>query len=133
MLGNTDYSIWALHNVVIVQNKMRRLFPVPYDFDSSGMVSPPYAAPDTRLPIKKLTDRLYRGPCRTVEEFHAAAEPFRAHKSEMFAALETVKELNGSHKNDMKLFLESFFRGIETPEAIKRTFVDGCHTSRSRV
>jgi hypothetical protein len=72
MLGNTDYSIWALHNVVIVQNKMRRLFPVPYDFDSSGMVSPPYAAPDTRLPIKKLTDRLYRGPCRSVEEFHAA-------------------------------------------------------------
>jgi hypothetical protein len=133
MLGNTDYSIWALHNVVIVQNKMRRLFPVPYDFDSSGMVSPPYAAPDTRLPIKKLTDRLYRGPCRTVEEFHAAAEPFRAHKSEMFAALETVKELNGSHKNDMKLFLESFFRAIETPEAIKRTFVDGCHTSRTRV
>jgi hypothetical protein len=133
MLGNTDYSIWALHNVVIVQNKMRRLFPVPYDFDSSGMVSPPYAAPDTRLPIKKLTDRLYRGPCRTVEEFHAAAEPFRAHRAEMFAALESVKDLNGSHKNDMKLFLESFFRGIETPEAIKRTFVDGCHATRTRV
>jgi hypothetical protein len=133
MLGNTDYSIWALHNVVIVQNKMRRLFPVAYDFDSSGMVSPPYAAPDARLPIKKVTERLYRGPCRTVDEFYAAAEPFRAHKAEMFAALESVKELNGSHKSDMKSFLESFFRAVETPEAIKRAFVDGCHTSRTRV
>jgi hypothetical protein len=51
----------------------------------------------------------------------------------MFAALESVKDLNGSHKNDMKLFLETFFRNIETPETIKRTFVDGCHTSRTRV
>jgi hypothetical protein len=133
MLGNTDYSIWALHNVVIVQNKMRKLFPVAYDFDSSGMVSPPYAAPDSRLVIKKVTDRLYRGPCRTVDEFNAAAEPFRAHKTEMFAVLESVKDLNRNHKTDMKAFLESFFHGIETPEAIKRTFVDGCHTSRTRV
>src|SRR5262245_28962039 len=133
MLGNTDYSIWALHNVVIVQNKMRKLFPVAYDFDSSGMVSPPYAAPDARLLIKKVTDRLYRGPCRTVEEFNAAAEPFRARKAEMFAALESVKDLSGNHKTDMRIFLESFFRSIETPEATKKTFVDGCHTSRARV
>src|SRR5215510_3247050 len=112
---------------------MRKLLPKAYDFDSSGMVSPPYAAPDPRLTIKKVTDRLYRGPCRTVEEFNAAAEPFRAHKTEMFAALESVKDLNGNHKTDMKSFLESFFRGIDTPDAIKRTFVDGCHTSRARV
>ena len=39
MLGNTDYSIWTLHNVVIVQDKKRKFFPVPYDFDLSGMVA----------------------------------------------------------------------------------------------
>ena len=133
MLGNTDYSIWALHNVVIVQDKKRTLFPVPYDFDVSGMVHPPYAAPDSRLHLRSVTDRLYRGPCRTVDEFNTAAEPFRAHKADMMAAIESVKELNGTHKGEMKDYLESFFRTIDKQESIRKTFVDGCHTGRTRV
>ena len=132
MLGNTDYSIWSLHNVVIVQDKRRKFFPVPYDFDLSGMVNTPYAAPDPRLPLRTVTDRLYRGPCRTVDEFNAAAEPFRAHQAEMFAAIE-ASELNAVHKREVKSYLESFFRRIETPQAIKRTFVDGCSATRARV
>ncbi len=133
MLGNTDYSIWALHNVVIVQDKKRTFFPVPYDFDASGMVHPPYATPDPRLNLRSVTDRLYRGPCRTVDEFNAAADPFRARKADMIAAIESLKELNGKHKSEMKNYLESFFLSIQTPESIKKTFVDGCHTTRTRV
>ena len=133
MLGNTDFSIWVLHNVVIVQDKRRTLIPVPYDFDLSGMVHPPYAQPDPRLLLKSVTDRLYRGPCRTVEEFDASAQVFRARKAEMFAAIEALKDLNGAHKSDMKDYLEGFFRTIQTPESIKKTFVDGCKTTRARV
>jgi len=133
MLGNVDYSIWALHNVVIVQDKRRTFFPVPYDFDMSGMVHAPYAGPESRLNLRSITDRLYRGPCRTVDEFNAAAEPFRARKAEMIAAIESLKDLNGRHKSEMKDYLESFFRTIKDPESIKKTFVDGCHTSRARV
>jgi hypothetical protein len=48
MIGNTDFSIWALHNVRIVQDPARRLYPVPYDFDLSGFVHAPYATPDPR-------------------------------------------------------------------------------------
>lgn len=133
MLGNTDYSIWSLHNVVVVQDKKRRFFPVPYDFDSAGMVNVPYAAPDERLHIKSVTDRLYRGPCRTLEEFTAAAEPFRARRAEMFAAIDAVKDLDGKHRREMRVYLDSFFGRIETPQWIKRTFVDGCPAHRQRV
>src|SRR3954468_7764024 len=133
MLGNTDYSIWSLHNVVIVADKRRRFYPVPYDFDLSGMVNPKYAAPDPRLSLKSVTDRLYRGPCRTVEEFDAAAEPFRAGRNDMMAAIDGAAELDRSHKTEMKEYLESFFRRIATPQTIKRTFVDGCSASRSRI
>jgi hypothetical protein len=132
MLGNTDYSIWSLHNIVIVQDKKRRFFPIAYDFDLSGMVNAPYAAPDPRLPLSSVTDRLYRGPCRTVDEFDAAAEPFRAHQQDMIAAVES-SDLNGAHKREVKEFLDSFFRRIATPQAIKRTFVDGCPATRARV
>lgn len=133
MLGNIDYSIWGLHNVVIVQNKSRRFLPVPYDFDLSGMVHPPYAAPDPRLPMRTATDRLYRGPCRTVEEFNAAAEPFRARKGDMLAAIDSMRELTNAHKSEMKDYLDAFFRRIATPDAIKKTFVDGCPATRRRV
>jgi len=133
MLGNTDYSIWALHNVVIVADKKRRFYPVPYDFDLSGMVNPVYAAPDDRLHLRGVTERLYRGPCRTVDEFNAAAESFRTHKGEMLAAIDAVSGLTAVNKSEMKDYLEGFFRRIATPQAIKRTFVDGCPATRARV
>jgi hypothetical protein len=133
MLGNTDYSIWALHNVVIVQDKTRKFFPVAFDFDLSGMVNSPYAAPDPRLFLRNATDRLYRGPCRTVEAFNAAAEPFRAHRAEMVAAIDAVGELTAAHKREMKEYLDGFFRRIATPETIKKTFVDGCPATRARI
>jgi len=133
MLGNTDYSIWTLHNVIVVQDKMRKFFPVPYDFDLSGMVHAPYAAPDPRLSLRSVTDRLYRGPCRTVEEFNTAAEPFRARQADMMTAIESVGELTVVHKREMKDYLDSFFRRIATPDAIKRTFVDGCPATRARI
>jgi hypothetical protein len=133
MLGNTDYSIWAQHNVLIVQDKRRKFFPVAYDFDSSGLVHPPYAAPDPRLALRSVTDRLYRGPCRSVDEFSAAAEPFRARQADMVAAIDSLGELDGANRREMKDYLESFFRRIATPASIKKTFVDGCPATRARI
>jgi len=126
MLGNTDFSIWALHNVSIVQDKQKTLIPIPYDFDMSGIVNPPYAIPDRKLGIRAVTDRLYRGPCRTTEEIDAAAEPFRAHKADMMSAIDSMKDLNSMHRSAMKDYLDGFFRAIEKPASIKKTFVDGC-------
>jgi hypothetical protein len=133
MVGNTDYSIWALHNVVIVEDKRRRFFPVPYDFDLSGMVHAPYAAPDQRLSLRGVTERLYRGPCRTVADLETAVEPFRARRTDMLTAIDSASGLNGVHKTEMKDYLEAFFRRIATPESIKRTFVDGCPATRARI
>jgi hypothetical protein len=133
MLGNTDYSIWTMHNVVIVQDKKRKFFPVSYDFDLSGMVHAPYAAPDPRLSLKSVTDRLYRGPCRTLDEFIAAAAPFRAQQAAMMTVIDSVGDLDGVHKREMKDYLESFFRRLATPESIKKTFVDGCPATRARI
>ena len=97
------------------------------------MVHAPCSAPDPRLNLCSATDRLYRGPCRTVDEFNAAAEPFRAHQAGMFAAIDAIKELTAGHRSEMKDYLESFLRRIATPQGIKRTFVDGCPATRGRV
>jgi hypothetical protein len=51
----------------------------------------------------------------------------------MFAAIDGTSELNRAHRNEMKDYLASFFDRIATPEAIRKTFVDGCRATRSRV
>ena len=80
-----------------------------------------------------MTDRLYRGPCRTVEEFSAAAEPFRASQADMMTAIDAATELDSVHKREMKDYLDLFFRRIATPDSIKKTFVDGCPATRARI
>jgi hypothetical protein len=126
MIGNTDFSIWALHNVRLVQDRARRLFPVPYDFDLSGFVNAPYATPDPRIGIRSVLDRLYRGPCRSVDEFEAVAASFREKRADMFAVVDSMRDLAPLARGEAKNYLEGFFRAIEKPAAIKKQFVDGC-------
>jgi hypothetical protein len=126
MIGNTDMSIWALHNVRFVQNPARTLFVVPYDFDLSGIVHAPYAVPDRRLGLRSVVDRLYRGPCRTTEEFEAAAAPLRDKHKDMLALVDSIKDLDSNSRSEVKDYLESFFRTIDKPASIKKQFVDGC-------
>jgi hypothetical protein len=126
-IGNTDFSIYALHNVRVVQRPgLRPLFLVPYDFDLSGLVHAPYATPDRRLGLASVVERLYRGPCRTVDEFEAAAVDFRAKRADMFALLDSLTDLDRRNREDMKAYLESFFRAIDTRETIRKQFVNGC-------
>jgi hypothetical protein len=126
MVGNTDVSIWALHNVRFVQNPDRKLFVVPYDFDISGFVHPPYAIPDRRLGLRSVVDRLYRGPCRTTEEFDKVAEKFRDKRKDMLSLIDSLKDLDSSSRSETKEYLEAFFRQIDKPESIKKQFVNGC-------
>jgi hypothetical protein len=126
MIGNTDVSLWFLHNLRLVQDPERKMFTVPYDFDLSGFVHAPYAIPDRRFGIRSVLDRLYRGPCRTVAEMEAAAAPFLSKKAEMLALIDGTTDLESSNRREAKDYLEGFFRSIEKPGSIKKQFVDGC-------
>ena len=126
MIGNTDLSIWALHNVRLVQRPDRALLAVPYDFDLSGLVHAPYATPDRRLGLRSVVDRLYRGPCRTTDEFDAAAEPFRAKRTDMLALVDAMRDLDQSLRGEMKEYIAGFFRVIDKPASIKKALVDAC-------
>ena len=76
MIGNTDFSIHALHNVRLVQNQARVLLAVPYDFDYSRAGGRPLRGRLAKLlRLKTVRERAYRGPCRTRRR--AAAVPGR--------------------------------------------------------
>ena len=126
MIGSTDFSIYALHNVILVQTPDRMLYTVPYDFDLTGLVSPPYAIPDRRFPIKSVKDRYYRGPCRTLEQVAPIVANFTAKQAIVMGLADTIPDLGKLSRDETKSFLDEFFRSIKDQRNVKRLFVDGC-------
>jgi hypothetical protein len=126
MIGNTDFSIFVLHNVRLVQNQARVLHPVPYDFDYSGLVDARYAVPARMLHLKTVLERVYRGPCRTLEELEPFVAAFRAKKADVMAEVDSVPGLDSGSRRQAKAYLEEFYTTIDNRGALKRELVDGC-------
>ncbi|MGE5198966.1 MAG: hypothetical protein ACM3H9_04950 [Rhodospirillaceae bacterium] len=128
MIGNVDYSILALHNVIMLDSVKGARMPVPYDFDYSGLVDAHYAIPAKALPISSVRERLYRGPCKSEAEVEEALKPFREKQAEILALPATLTALgleDGPRKNAEK-YLNEFFDLISKPDKVKKTFVTDC-------
>ncbi len=130
MIGNTDYSIYALHNVRVVQKPDRTLYPIPYDFDISGLVHPPYAIPAAQLPIKSVTDRFYRGPCRTPEQINPILATVIAKKDQVMALYDSLPDLKKELRKEARDYLEDFYSTIKSDKNAKRVFTDNCSKRR---
>jgi hypothetical protein len=126
MIGNTDMSMFKKHNVRLVQTPAGLRFPVPYDFDYSGLVDASYAIPAKHFGLATVRDRLYLGPCRTAAEFEPFFAKFRAIKSEVMAIYDALPGMSPSSRNNAKNYLEQFYRTIDRPGDVKRAFIDNC-------
>jgi hypothetical protein len=128
MIGNVDYSILALHNVVMLDDAKGVRYTVPYDFDYSGLVNAHYAIPAKGLPIPSVRDRLYRGPCKTEAEVNEALRVFREKQAELLALPATLTQygLNDGPRKDAEKYLNEFFELVNKPERVKKTFVSDC-------
>jgi hypothetical protein len=126
MIGNTDFSIFSQHNVRLVQTPAGLRYPVPYDFDYSGLVDAPYAVPARTLGIGSVRDRLFRGPCRTPEEWAPYFDKLLDAKADLLALYDTLPGLNDRYRRDAKSYLEQFYRTIGSPALIKREIIDKC-------
>jgi hypothetical protein len=128
MIGNVDYSILTLHNVIMLDDVKGARLPVPYDFDYSGLVNAHYAIPAKGLDIPSVRDRLYRGPCKTEAEVNEALRPFRDKQAEMLALVASMEPLGldeGQRKSTEK-YLNEFFELINKPDRVKKLFVTDC-------
>src|SRR5215470_2507241 len=127
MIGNTDMSMYLLHNVVLVQTPKKITYPVPYDFDYSGLVDPRYAIPSKQFNISSVRDRLYRGPCRTAAEFQPFFEKFNELKPRVMELYDTIPGMDPGFRRDAQRYLESFYATISRPADVKRAFIDDCN------
>jgi hypothetical protein len=126
-IGNTDYSVWALHNIVLVQLPNQGLpMAVPYDFDWSGVVDAPYAHPDYRLPIHSVRDRLYRGYCRAPEELAPVLDLFNQKKEAIYDLYRNQEGLDPKMRDEALKYYDDFYKTINDKGDVRREFIDGC-------
>ena len=128
MIGNTDWSVPANHNIKLIQSKADSLskpFVVPYDFDYSGLVNTEYAVPDAMLATETVEERVYRGFPRTMEELNEVFAIFNQQKDNIYALINNFELLLPKTKTGMKYYLDSFYNLIKKPGDVKTVFIDG--------
>lgn len=126
-IGNTDWSVWALHNILLVAMP-DVAFPtaVPFDFDWSGVVGAPYARPDEKLPIRNVRTRLFRGYCRTPQELAPVFALFNQKKDEIYALYQNQEGLTDETKKKTLEYFDEFYKLINDPRSVEREILRKC-------
>jgi hypothetical protein len=126
MIGGTDWSLSGLHNIELVLDEARQIYyPVPYDFDWTGLVDTDYAEPDARLRIRTVRDRLYRGPCLSGEHWSTVLAVFREQKTAIYA-LYDLPGLSERYVRDTRRYLDEFYEVIDDPGKLNREMINRC-------
>jgi hypothetical protein len=132
LIGNTDWSLVAgadddtcCHNGQLI-GVGSDIFYVPFDFDLAGVVNPPYARPDRSLPIRKVTQRLYRGYCGPEEALESAIAHVVAQREVILDLYRKESALERSARHRAVRFLTRFFEQAEDPDELLTQFQRKC-------
>ena len=126
MIGNTDWSAVEGHNTKLIRTESAKYLTVPYDFDFSGAVNARYAAPDESLPIRRVTDRLYRGFCRTQLLQPTMASIFNEQRDALWDLYMGFELMEEDDREDAVKFYENFYKTIDNERDFDRRITRVC-------
>ena len=141
MIGHTDWAgtqgppdgdcchnahLYVPAGVTVAKNT---IVPVPYDFDITGFVNPPYAEINQDLGIRNVRQRLYRGLCRAPTLLDQVVVEFVAKRSELMALVEDFELLNEKERSKVAVYLTGFFNTLEDSKKFERQVVGKCRGS----
>jgi len=129
MIGNTDWSVPGLHNVELIRSSP--LLPpkaVPYDFDWCGLVNTNYAVPAPNLEIQSVRERLYRGICRTSEEYLEAFQFLKEKEQEFYSFCNNFTYLEEKEIKQIVRYIEQFYFILNSPRLIESEIYSKCRT-----
>jgi len=129
MIGNTDFSVSALHNVELFFTNDGNVMPIGYDFDFAGAVNATYAIPDERLGLPNVRRRLFRGFCSSDPAAYAKVFAlFNEKRPEIYALYRDPigKLLDDDTVRETLKYFDEFYETINDPRAAKRQIVEAC-------
>lgn len=137
MIANTDWSARkgpdgesCCHNSRVIgpHHSAKNWIIVPYDFDQSGIINTSYAKPDPRLPIRRVTQRLYRGYCITVGELDGVVALFNERRSAINALFGSAAAKAQDNQKAVR-YLDAFYETINDPAKRQKEIVKDCPVS----
>ena len=127
MIGNTDWSDVAGHNVEIL-DLAGTAIAVPYDFDFSGLVGAPYATANPDFGLRSVEERYYRGWCASPLTTSRVLERFRATRQGVLALFSESPDLAPETRERAVRYLLAFYDDIESDERARGRFLRDCRT-----
>jgi hypothetical protein len=127
MIGNLDWSVPVRHNIKLIvpeQDSNAVVFPVPYDFDYSGLVKTDYSIPPPELNLEDVTVRYYRGFPRTMQELQDVANEFLQQKTAIYKLIKEFEPLSAASRKQMITYLDGFFATLSKPNVMKLEFIE---------
>jgi hypothetical protein len=121
MIGNTDWNLSQGHNIKLVQiGEDGVCFPVPYDFDYSGLVNAEYAIPHPDLPVEQIRDRYFQWRGKDTTLLQETIGLVRAKKPDVLQQVDNLSFLSLASKTDITNYLGSFFSIVEIDGAAEK-------------
>lgn len=113
MIGNTDWSVPYRHNIKLLSlDSLRAPYPVPYDFDYSGIVAPPYAIPPPELGISSVRQRLYRGYASPEPVYAEVINTFMWHHAAIYKLYRNFPYFEKSTLKKTLSYIDDFYETI---------------------
>ena len=130
MISNGDWGVSSNHNIKLIFEKNQQTihFVVPYDFDHSGFVNADYALPPElyteRFGVEKVTERVYWGFPRTMDELQTVFNVFRDKKNAIISLINNFQPFTSRTKKWATEFINDFYKIINDKAQVKITFID---------
>ena len=134
LISNADWSALTgpgeekcCHNAKLIGNDPNKdIYVVPYDFDSSGMVDAHYAAPNEGVPIKSVTQRLYRGFCIHNPTLGTARKEYLDKEQQIYDLIRNEPRLSARFKKSLPLYLGEFFDILRDDAKYDKQVIQKC-------
>lgn len=135
MIGNVDWSsltgpgsLRCCHNARLLgpENATTELIPLPYDFDSSGLVDAHYAAPNEGMPIRTVTERFFRGFCVHNATLQEARQQYLAMEPEFLSLLSNEERLSGRSEKVATRYLGDFYAILKDDGKFDKEIIRKC-------
>ncbi len=136
LVGNLDWSATSgksetrcCHNSRAISTHEHELpkYMIPYDFDSTGLVSTHYSVPPLGLKAgTNIRRRLYRGFCAHNDFLPKTVELFHQERANIVALFSNDSHLNDRIREKAIAYIGGFYKLLDDPKRFKSNITDMC-------
>jgi hypothetical protein len=129
MIGNIDWNISTLKNIVVMQplNKESGPYAVPYDFDFSAFVDAKYTIPKGLADDIQSSRRVFLGLCLSPTEYNTTFDLFRKLRYSFEDEIKNQKYFSSAAKEKLLAFIALFYTVINNDTLLKQLILSRCN------